>query len=141
MEAKVFRPDSKGSASVLGPLESAVMNAVWALDCPSTVGDVTEWLEGSGQHIHYSSAKTTLNTLTEKGYLTKRPLGKANTFAAAVSRDEFEQRVVGGVLTGLMRNYRNPLMASLAQTLANDPESLSEFERLLAEQREARANS
>ena len=141
MEAKVFRPDSEGSAAVLGPLESAVMNAVWAIDSPSTVGDVVEWLEHAGQPIHYSSAKTTLNTLTEKGYLTKRPLGKANTFAATLSRDEFERQVVGGVLTGLMRNYRNPLIASLAQTLANDPQSLSEFERLLEEQRDARGTS
>jgi len=135
MEAKVFRPESQGSAAVLGPLESAVMNAVWAIGAPATVGEVANWLERAGQRIHYSSAKTTLNTLTEKGYLTKSPIGKANAFAAAVSSSEFEERVVDGVLTGLMRNYRSPLIASLAQTLANDPESLSEFERLLAEQR------
>ncbi len=141
MEAKVFRPDSDGSAAVLGPLESAVMNAVWAIGAAATVGKVTEWLELAGQRIHYSSAKTTLNTLTEKGYLTKRPIGKANVFAAAVSRTEFAEKVVGGVLTGLMRNYRSPLMASLAQTLANDQESLIEFERLLAEQRGAKGSS
>lgn len=142
MEAKVFRPDSNGSAAaVLGPLESAVMNAVWIADRAVTVGEVTERLERAGQHIHYSSAKTTLNTLTGKGYLSKHPVGKANVFAAAVSRTEFEQRVVGGVLTGLMRNYRNPLMASLAQTLAGDQESLAEFERLLAEQRRAKGAS
>lgn len=135
MDARIFRPDSEGSAAVLGSLESAVMNAMWAIDSAATVGEVVEWLERAGQRIHYSSAKTTLNTLTEKGYLTKRPVGKANAFTAAISRDEFDERVVGGVLTGLMRNYRNPLMASLVQTLSNDPESLSEFERLLAEQR------
>ncbi|MHB8441100.1 MAG: BlaI/MecI/CopY family transcriptional regulator [Candidatus Tyrphobacter sp.] len=116
-------------------MESIVMNAVWEIGTSATVGEVAEWLGRAGQHVHYSSAKTTLNTLTEKGYVTKRPLGKANTFTAALSREAFEQRVVGGVLGGLMRNYRNPLMASLAQTLAGDPASLDEFERLLAEQR------
>jgi len=141
MEAKVFRPDSDGSATVLGPLESAVMNAIWAIDAAATVGEVTEWLDRAGQRIHYSSAKTTLNTLMEKGYLTKRPVGKANSFTAVVSRREFEEKVVGGVLTGLMRNYPNPLMASLAQTLANDPESLDEFERLLAERRSTKGAS
>lgn len=141
MDAKVFRPYSDGSAAVLGPLESAVMNTVWDIDAPATVGEVVERLERAGQPIHYSSAKTTLNTLTGKGYLTKRPLGKANAFSAALSREAFEQRVVGGVLTGLMRNYRNPLMASLAQTLAEDPASLDEFERLLAEQRALKASS
>ncbi|MHB8432344.1 MAG: BlaI/MecI/CopY family transcriptional regulator [Candidatus Tyrphobacter sp.] len=135
MDAKVFRPHADGSAAVLGPLESIVMNAVWEIGTSATVGEVAEWLGRAGQHVHYSSAKTTLNTLTEKGYVTKRPLGKANTFTAALSREAFEQRMVGGVLGGLMRNYRNPLMASLAQTLAGDPASLDEFERLLAEQR------
>lgn len=111
------------------------MNAVWRLDRASTVGDVTRALERDGERVHYSSAKTTLNTLTEKGYLTKRSIGRANAFAAALSLEEFEQHVVGGVLTGLMRNHRSPLIASLAQTMAHDAESLEEFERLLAEQR------
>lgn len=141
MDAKVFRPFADGSAAVLGPLESAVMNTVWDIGTPATVGEIVERLEQAGQPIHYSSAKTTLNTLTEKGYLTKRPCGKANAFTAALSRDAFERRVVGGVLTGLMRSYRNPLMASLAQTLADDPASLDEFERLLAEQRALKASS
>lgn len=141
MEAKVFRPQSAGSAAVLGPLESAVMNAVWEIGAPATVGEIVERLERGGQRIHYSSAKTTLNTLTEKGYVAKRPVGKANAFAAALSREEFDRRVVGGVLTGLMRNYRSPLIASLAESLLNDPETLREFERLLAEQRAARDGS
>jgi len=115
------------------------MDAVWAINASATVGKVIERLEYAGQNVHYSSAKTTLNTLTEKGYLTKRSIGKANAFAPALSRDQFEQRVVGGVLSGLMRNYRNPLIASLAQTLAGDQVSLDEFERLLAEQRSAKA--
>lgn len=139
MGAPIFRPDEAGSAAVLGPLESLVMDAVWRMDRTVTVGDLTEWLEREGHHVHYSSAKTTLNTLTEKGYVTKRSIGRANAFAATLSREEFDQRVVGGVLTGLMRNYRNPLIASLAQAMAQDAESLQEFERLLAEQRAAGA--
>lgn len=135
MGTRIFRPDEVGSAAVLGPLESLVLNAVWAIDSPVTVGDVAEWLKNAGQHVHYSSAKTTLNTLTEKGYLRKRSIGRANAFAASLSKEEFDRRVVGGVLSGLLRNYRSPLMASLAETMAHDAESLQEFERLLAEQR------
>lgn len=137
MKTRIFRPDSEGSAAVLGPLEAAVMNAVWAIAEPATVGDVAQWLERHGQRVHYSSAKTTLNTLTEKGYVTKRSVGRANAFSAALSREEFERKIVGGVLTGLMRNYRNPLIASFAQAMAQDEGSLQEFERLLAEQRRA----
>ncbi len=134
----VFRPETPGSASVLGPLESVVLNALWDIDASATVGQVVERLERGGHPVHYSSAKTTLNTLVSKGYAKKQPLGKANAFSATVSRDEFERRVVGGVLTGLMRNYRNPLLAHMAQQLAHDDASLEEFERLLQEQRQGR---
>ena len=134
----IFRPDTPGTASVLGPLESVVLNALWKIASRATVGDVVECLKQSGTPVHYSSAKTTLNTLVAKGYAEKRPLGRANTFSSRISREEFERDVVGGVLSGLMRNYRNPLIANLAQTLANDEQSLKEFERLLEQQRQAK---
>lgn len=135
MGSPVFRPDEAGSAAVLGPLESLVLNAVWSLDRAVTVSDVIAWLESAGQRVHYSSAKTTLNTLTDKGYLKKRSVGRANAFAAKVSKNEFDRQVVGGVLGGLLRNYRSPLIASLAETMAHDEATLQEFERLLAEER------
>lgn len=127
----MFRPGAGGSAAVLGPLESDVLNAVWEIGGSATVAEIVDRLAIGGRSVHYSSAKTTLNTLTEKGHLTKRARGKANTFTAVLTRDQFEQRIVGGVLTGLMQNYRNPLIANLAETLASDDESLREFERLL----------
>lgn len=126
-----FRPDAGGSASVLGPLESSVLNALWDRGEPATVGDIVERLESQGHTVHYSSAKTTLNTLVAKGYVQKRSIGRANAFAAKISREQFEADVVRGVLGGLMRNYRNPLLAHLAQQLAHDDASLEEFERLL----------
>lgn len=131
----LFRPDAGGSASVLGPLESTVLNALWDMGAAVTVGDVVERLASLGHTVHYSSAKTTLNTLVAKGYAEKRPLGRANTFVANVSRAEFDARVVEGVVGGLMRNYRNPLLSHLAEQLAHDDASLEEFRRLIARHR------
>ena len=130
-----FRPDAGGSASVLGPLESTVLNALWAIGAAATVGDVVERLESQGHSVHYSSAKTTLNTLVAKGYAQKRSVGRANAFAAAVSQAEFDARVVQGVVGGLMRNYRNPLLSHLAEQLAHDDSSLEEFRRLIEQHR------
>lgn len=134
-----FRPDADGSASVLGPLESAVLNALWDVDAAATVGDVVERLASQGHAVHYSSAKTTLNTLVAKGYAKKRSIGRANAFAARVSRADFDARVVQGVVGGLMRNYRNPLLSHLAEQLADDDASLEEFRRLLEEHRATRS--
>lgn len=130
-----FRPDARGSASVLGPLESTVLNALWDIGAAATVGDVVEKLESQGHPVHYSSAKTTLNTLVAKGYAEKRPIGRANAFAARVSREQFDVQVVQGVVGGLMRNYRNPLLAHLAEELAQDDASLDEFRRLIEQHR------
>lgn len=130
-----FRPGAGGSASVLGPLESAVLNALWDIDTAATVGDVVERLASQEHAVHYSSAKTTLNTLVEKGYAEKRSIGRANAFAAKVSRAEFDARVVQGVVGGLMRNYRNPLLSHLAEQLAHDDASLEEFRRLVEQHR------
>ncbi len=134
----VFRPEAPGTAAVLGPLESAVLNALWDIGEGAAVGQVVERLERTGYRVHYSSAKTTLNTLVVKGLAKKRLMGKANTFTVTVGREEFQRRVVDGVLGGLMRNYRNPLLAHMAEHLAQDDASLEEFERLLDEQRHGR---
>ncbi len=131
MKGNVFRPGVGGPAAVLGPLESDVLDALWEVDAPATVAEIVDRLAKRGHSVHYSSAKTTLNTLAEKGHLTKKARGKANTFTAVLTRDQFEERIVGGVLTGLMQNYRSPLIANLAEALASDDESFREFERLL----------
>lgn len=132
---KRFRPEADGTATVLGPLESAVLNALWEIDGLATVGDVVDRLANAGQSVHYSSVKTTLNTLVAKGCVNKQPLGRANEFSAAITPADFDARVVEGVVGGLMRNYRNPLLLHLAQQLADDDESLEEFERLIAQAR------
>ena len=133
-EMERFRPAAGGSASVLGPLESAVLNTLWDSG-PATVGEVVAHLAAHGQDVHYSSAKTTLNTLVAKGYARKRSVGRANAFAATLSRADFDARVVEGVLSGLMRNYRNPLLSHLAEQLAQDDASLEEFRRLIEQHR------
>lgn len=133
-----FRPDAGGSASVLGPLESSVLNALWDAGTAATVGDVVERLASRGNAVHYSSAKTTLNTLVAKGYAEKRSIGRANAFAATVTRAEFDARVVQGVVGGLMRNYRNPLLSHLAEQLAHDDASFEEFRQLLEQHRSAK---
>ena len=132
---KRFRPEADGTATVLGPLESAVLNALWEIDSMATVGDVVDRLADTGQSVHYSSVKTTLNTLVAKGCVKKQPFGRANAFSAAISPADFGTRVVEGVVGGLLRNYRNPLLLHLAQQLADDDESLEEFERLIAQAR------
>lgn len=140
MHAKVFRPGERGSAATFGPLEAEVMDAVWAAGKAVTVGDISVALARRKPTLAYSTIKAVLTNLVDKGYLSKRLIGRANSFVAKQSKEDFERDVVGGVLDSLLRDYRNPLLTHLADELADDPKSIAEFERLLAERKRRRAN-
>lgn len=140
MRARVFKPGQRGSAATFGPLEAEVMDAVWAAGKPVTVGDVAEALARRKPALAYSTIKAVLTNLADKGHLSKRPVGRANSFVAKQSKEEFERDVVGGVVDSLLRDYRNPLLSHLADELADDPKSIAEFERLLAERKRRRAD-
>jgi len=90
--------------------------------------------------LAYSTIKTILTNLADKGYLVKRAAGRANSFAAAQSKLDFDRDVVGGVVNTLMRDYRNPLLAHLANELVGDPATIAEFEQLLAQRRKKRSS-
>ena len=116
------------------------MDAVWAAAKPVTVGDIAEALARRTPALAYSTIKAVLTNLADKGHLSKRPVGRANSFVARQSKEEFERDVVGGVVDSLLRDYRNPLLSHLADELADDPKSIAEFERLLAERKRRRAD-
>ena len=137
MRTRVFKPGEPGSAAVLGPLEADVMNAVWVAGGPVTVADVMQLLNQRRKALAYSTIKTILTNLAHKGYLSKRANGRANTFAAKQTKQEFERDVVDGVVSSLLRDYRNPLLAHLADELSADPQTIAEFERLLAQRKRA----
>jgi predicted transcriptional regulator len=139
MRTRVFKPGERGSAATFGPLEAEVMDALWAARKSVTVGDVADALGRRKPTLAYSTIKAVLSNLADKGYLSKRLIGRANSFTAKQSKEEFEREVVGGVVDSLLRDYRNPLLSHLADELADDPKSIAEFERLLAERKRRRA--
>ena len=135
MRTRVYKPGEHGSAAVLGPLEADVMNAVWVAGGPVTVADVMQLLSQRRKTSAYSTIKTILTNLADKGYLLKRASERANTFASKQTKQEFERDVVDGVVSSLLRDYRNPLLTHLADELSADPQTIAEFERLLAQRK------
>jgi hypothetical protein len=59
-------------ATVLGPLEHAVMRIVWAHAAPITVKHVFEALSAD-RDVAYTTVMTTMVRLAEKGMLTRAP--------------------------------------------------------------------
>jgi BlaI family penicillinase repressor len=125
---------------VLGPLESEIMEAAWALGRWATVADVLDERHRRGAApATYSTVKNVMANLHDKHHLRKRPAGKQNEFLPAVSREEFARRAVGRVVDPLLRNHRHPLLAHIVDELIADDEAIAEFETLIAQRRKAKA--
>ncbi|MGH7405089.1 MAG: BlaI/MecI/CopY family transcriptional regulator, partial [Candidatus Methylomirabilales bacterium] len=65
----VFRPKEKGLRKIFGDLEAEIMDVIWGLG-RATVADVHKVLEGQ-REIAYTTVKTVMGRLAEKGYLRR----------------------------------------------------------------------
>lgn len=132
---KVLRLFRGKGASALGPLESRIMDIVWDASEPLSVGDVHSALRKKKHDLAYSTVKAVLTNLAAKGYLHKKSEGRSNSFAAVESKEKFKERLVREVLSSLLKDHRDPLLAHLVDDLAVDKESLAKLESLLAKKR------
>lgn len=128
-------PSRSGAGTVLGPLEAKIMQVVWKANRAVSVGDVHRALCDRGREISYSAVKAVLNNLTDKGRLIKTSEGKVTFFTAAESREVFEAEVISSVVRSLKRNFGSAVIAELVDQLAVDEETISEFERLIAQRK------
>ncbi len=126
---------SAGFGFVLGPLESEVMEDLWARGGWVTVSEVMAERERRGNELAYSTIKAVMQNLHNKGHLKKRPDGKQNVFTPVLAREEFARRAVSRVVDPLLRHHRNPLLAHIIDELIDDEEAIAEFETLLAAKR------
>ncbi len=131
---RIFRLDGKGHGLALGPLETKVMAAIWARGGWVAISDIHEVCQQPKRELSYSTIKTIMSNLADKGHLRKRPAGRANEFKAVQTREAFEHSVVGDILGPLMRDYRNPLLAHIIDHLDTEGD-VAELERLLAEKK------
>jgi predicted transcriptional regulator len=132
---RIFRLSGSGSGSVLGPLESEIMEVIWDEGRALSVGNVHLALTKQGREISYSAIKAVLNNLANKGRLKKSREGKVTYFRAATSREAFDAQVVATVVRSLKRNFGSAVIAELVDQLAVDQGTVLEFERLIAQRK------
>ena len=138
MKRRLFRLDgASGAPTGLGPLEARVMDLVWSAEGWCSASDVAGRLQyARGEKpLAYTTVKTVLCNLADKGHLAKKSAGRANVFKAKKSREDYQRSLIDAVVRPLMQTQRNPLLAHLAGELAADDETYAEFEQLLKEQR------
>jgi predicted transcriptional regulator len=99
-----FVPRKTGDATPLGDLESALMQVVWAQEHEVSVSDVHALLP-EPRRLAYTTVKTTMERLADKGILHRERDGKAYVYRAAVTQEDLERRIVSQAIDRLVEQF------------------------------------
>ena len=119
--------------NALGPLEAAVMDALWRATEPARVRDVLEAL-APDRSPAYTTVMTVLDNLHRKGWVVRELDGKAYRYEPAMSREEAAAQALRDVLdaTG------DPAAVLLHFTRSASRKELAALRRALEERRPRR---
>lgn len=90
------------------------MAAVWASGGEVSVTDVHAALAGPRQ-VAYTTVKTTMERLADKGILKQTREGKAYLYQAVLSRDELERRIVATAIDRLVEQFPEAVASFFVQ--------------------------
>lgn len=132
-----FRLGAEGTAHVLGHLEEAVVELLWAQ--PSqTVNDVETRLRRR-REIAHTTVLTTLDRMYRKGYLTREKRGRAFVYTPRYSPKEFQRGMACEVLGALLRHSSESAISTFVDLVAKNPDSFHQLEALVREKRGKRS--
>lgn len=91
-------------ASVLGPLELRVLEALWDRHEDGSVRDLLDAFPG----VAYTTLMTTLDRMYKKGMLTRRRSGRAFRYAPVTSREKLEAAIAAETLDAVVASLSSP---------------------------------
>jgi predicted transcriptional regulator len=134
-----FRPAVAGLASVLGELETTVMELLWA-EPGQTVNQVERALQRK-RPIAHTTVLTTLDRMYRKGYLTRRKQGKAFAYSPRFTAEEFKRGMAEEVLGSLLGQFKGPALSAFVDLVGQDSASLDRLEAIIREKRQEQAET
>lgn len=132
-----FKLGSRGAGHVLGELESAVMETLWA-ESGQTVNGVEERLRNK-RDIAHTTVLTTLDRMYRKGYLTREKQAKAFVYTPRYTQEEFERMLAQEVLGALIGHFTEPALSTFVDLIGDDPGVLDQLEAKIQAKRRERA--
>ena len=117
---------------VLHELEAEIMEDVWRRGEPTTVKEVMDALNRKAKPPRaYTTYMTVMRRLNDKGLLTRRRSGRADAYAAALTRDEYQERRAGAEVRDLVDQFGDTALVHFARSLsALDPAQQRRLRRL-----------
>jgi predicted transcriptional regulator len=92
-------PAFRGGNSVLGPLETKVLEWLWAQNRSLTVRHI----QRAFPDLAYTTLMTTLDRLYRKGLLLRHKSGRAFAYQPRCARDELLSELISGHVSDLLR--------------------------------------
>ena len=114
-DVRRLRRAPSGRERFLGPLESAVMERMWARRT-ATVRDIVDDLAKRRQ-LAYTTVMTIMTRLHEKGLLARERDGKGYTYRPAFSREEHRARLSRELVRGLVDEFGDVALAQFQSEL------------------------
>lgn len=122
------------AGSVLGPLETRLLELLWSERRPATVGHIRQALP----ELAYTTVMTTLDRLYRKGLLLREKDGRAYAYAPRYTRAELVSEVISGQLADLLHaaGEGTALLSTLVRTVGRtDVALLDELDALVQAER------
>jgi len=115
----------------LHPLEAEIMEEVWRQG-KTTVKRVTEALnDAAASPRAYTTFMTVMQRLDEKGLLSRKRIGRSDTYVPRLSREQYQERRARAQITGLVEEYGDVALSHFARELSTlDPARLRRLRSL-----------
>jgi predicted transcriptional regulator len=117
------------SVADLAKAEWSVMEALWSRG----IGTATE-LQGDLTELHrwaYSTVKTMLDRLVEKGYVKSRRIGNVYEYSPRIKRKSVVARIVDDVYDRVLEGSLEPLMDRLIKARRISKEESAQIRKML----------
>ena len=114
----------------LGDAELEIMLTVWAAEEPVTSGVVSDALKGRRDWA-LPAVVTSLNRLTEKGFLRCEKQGRVNLYSPLISERDYKASESWGILTRLFGGSVSGLAAALYDGKAMGEKEIRELRAFL----------
>ena len=118
-----------GLEAVLGPLEAAIMEALWR----SGGGEVADVNAALPRESAYTTVKTVMERLTDKGFLERQKVGRAYTYRPVLSKGELEAQTARHLSQGLLRGFGSAALTHFVGAVQDDPAQLQALRELLSQ--------
>jgi len=116
----------------LHELEAEIMEHVWSHPGETTVRDVMEALNRRAKPARaYTTYMTVMRRLNAKGLLDRKRTGPRDSYAARLTRDEYQEQRADAEVRQLVDEYGDVALAHFARSLSGlDPARRRALQRL-----------